>query len=445
MGTKKGKAPKAPRGHSAPVQIAYLEVENLGGIERFAIEELGPLTVLEGANGAGKSTVLAALTATLLGGAEGRGLLRVGAKSGKLTVGLTNGWTVRGRWTEKGSTVDVTDADGATVPKPREQLTTLVRGLGFAPARFLTASNAERVRMLAGLVIDPDVTARACAVLEGLGWESDDVRALVSDPTQDSTFALLEAARRQLTEARRAIGRQQKQAEGTVANLRGVAAAADATDWPQVLAERRAAVTQLRRATEAHLDRVRAQHETAIAAAREALATAEQAQAAALAAVRERSVAFIAKAEGAVREAEQGQQAAAAAAGTRAEFARAQADAKQHATHYAQHTEALQACDALTAELVAQLPGGLVIADGVLQVQHDDGAIAFDQASTGERMAAAVQVAQVMAGDFAVMCLDGLEAFDEDNLAAFADACTAAGLQGIGAKVAAGALKAVQA
>lgn len=447
MGTKK-KA-KAP---AAPVQIAYLEVENLGGIAQFAIEDLGPLTVLEGANGAGKSTVLAALTATLLGGSEGRGLLKVGAKSGKLTVGLTNGWTVRGRWNAKGSSVDVTDAEGATVRKPRERLSELVRGIQFAPARFLAATDAERVRMLAALVDDPTAAGDVLDVLQRLGWDTDDTNRMVE--RAESTFDLVDTARKELRAARQGIGRQQKQAAGTVERLRAVAA--DSVDVEALRADRGAAQeqwSQLERAQRGQLDKVDAAYRDREAALRQQIAELEK-QLGALDAERYREREAVKATAGAVLDAAKARvgeldhaiDEAQRSAGARQEFERAKAEATQLGTHYEQHTAALSELDALTAGLVSKLPGGLLIDDGQLAREiAPNEVVPFDRLSTGERMAAAVAVAQALAGGLGVMCLDGLEALDAEHLAAFGQACADAGLQGIGAKVGEGPLAAVRA
>lgn len=140
------------------MRIVELHTENFMGVEAVDVTPETDVIVVGGKNAQGKSSVLNSIIAAL-GGAKGLPdkPLRRGAENGNVRVRIARpegDLIVERTFTENGSTLKVTSADGARYPKPQQLLDALVGAVGFDPHAFIRLDankQAEQVRELVGL------------------------------------------------------------------------------------------------------------------------------------------------------------------------------------------------------------------------------------------------------------------------------------------------------
>lgn len=145
------------------MRIKSLSIHNFKRAINIEIDADRGIIVLGGKNGAGKSTVLDAITAALMGArAIPADPIRHGAESGEVTVEL-EGFTVRRTFTrnaagEIGGTLTIRTADGMKPASPQKWLDSKIGDLSCDPIAFLSLSTdkqAEKLRKITGV----DVTA----------------------------------------------------------------------------------------------------------------------------------------------------------------------------------------------------------------------------------------------------------------------------------------------
>jgi DNA repair exonuclease SbcCD ATPase subunit len=172
-------------------RLIRAEVQNVLGVRlaEVSFAPSGGLTVVGGANGAGKSSLLDAIRWAIDGvKPKGKELLRHGADKGFVQLELAGEVVeIRRGVTERGTTVRITGADGADLKKPQGVLDGLVGAFGVDPTAFLLLSDE----------------AQAKRVQEVMGVD----------------FADLDAERKRLFEARADANRRVRDAEGELRAL----------------------------------------------------------------------------------------------------------------------------------------------------------------------------------------------------------------------------------
>ncbi len=146
------------------MKIVELRAENVKRLRAVEIRPDGALQVIGGRNAQGKSSVLDAIWLALGGGKaskETRLPIRDGEK--KASVRLDLGELVVTRsWTRNGTSLKVTNADGAPIKSPQSVLDSLLAGVSFDPLAFIRLSPARQREELLDLVeLDVDFDALA--------------------------------------------------------------------------------------------------------------------------------------------------------------------------------------------------------------------------------------------------------------------------------------------
>jgi len=145
------------------MRITSLSVRDFKRIKSLKIDADKGIIVLGGKNGAGKSTVLDAITAALMGAkAIPADPIRHGAESGEVEVTL-DGFAVRRTFArnekgEIGGTLTIRTADGMKPASPQAWLNAKLGDLSCDPLAFMSATpeeQAKRLRKITGV----DVTA----------------------------------------------------------------------------------------------------------------------------------------------------------------------------------------------------------------------------------------------------------------------------------------------
>lgn len=147
------------------MKIIELQAENVKRLRAVEIRPDGTLQVIGGRNAQGKSSVLDAIWLALGGGkAAKETTLPIREGESKASVRLDLGDLVITRsWTRKGTSLKVTNAEGASYSSPQSMLDALVGRLSFDPLEFTRLSAKDQREALLGLVdlgIDLDELAR---------------------------------------------------------------------------------------------------------------------------------------------------------------------------------------------------------------------------------------------------------------------------------------------
>jgi chromosome segregation ATPase len=400
------------------LRIDSVSIENLKGIEKLDFQ-LGSLTVLSGANGTGKSSVIDAISSVFDGGHD-PGLIRLGAESGRVTLTLSNGTTIRKTINQKTSRLDITTKDGLKVTKPAAFIEKLASGFSFDPLSFLAAPPRERAAFLLEampVMFPPDEIAAATGA---------------APPSRPLNIEELGQLRLGIYEKRREVNVQAKEAEALAASLRSSLPGDDGEDWPAkvaILAALREALTKDLAAKEAAIkDEAAAQragaHAKMTAAVEEARKVFELARNAAADEYQsacseiDRLSSEMLSSESAMVSAEL--QTVAGELATAEEKRRAQdrsIDVRRQLENVGDRaaklnmeayrlTTAIEKLDALKAAALARMPiPGVEIQDGKILVNG----IELDQVNTQQQYFLAFQLASLRQGDLGFMVCDRAE------------------------------------
>lgn len=140
--------------------LKKVTVQNVKGIE-FAEFAPGVLTVLSGANGSGKTSILDAIRAVFAGGND-PGLIRMDQEMAIVELELEDGTTIRKRIKSTGGDLVVKNAEGKVVKAPASYVEGLASSFAFDPLAFLTAPAKDRSAWLAAVMpiaVGPDAIA----------------------------------------------------------------------------------------------------------------------------------------------------------------------------------------------------------------------------------------------------------------------------------------------
>jgi len=153
-------------------KITSLEINDYKKLRSVIIEPgKSSLMLIGGNNTEGKSSLLGAMSAAIGGGRElPEDPIRHGAKKASIRVVFDDGeLIVRRRFTAKGSTLEVTNADGK-VSSPQKMLDALVGKRFIDPMKFSRLSGAEQRKVLMGCV-DLDLDFDASVVAERAAYD----------------------------------------------------------------------------------------------------------------------------------------------------------------------------------------------------------------------------------------------------------------------------------
>lgn len=126
--------------------VKLIQVRNILGIESLEYKP-GKITTISGKNKAGKTSFLEAIKGILGGGHDGT-LLRNGAKEGEIVLVLDNGERLTKKITSYKSDVTLEGADGKKIKKAASYLKDIIDPVGLNPIQILTADPKSRIKML---------------------------------------------------------------------------------------------------------------------------------------------------------------------------------------------------------------------------------------------------------------------------------------------------------
>lgn len=215
------------------MRVKSVVIENIKGVERVSFQP-GALTVVRGANGSGKSSILDALRQPFAGGHD-PGLIRQGAKRGSVKLELDNGATITVKITPSGSTLEITDKEGRVVPSPKKFIDQLAPVLSVDPGRLLNP--ALKQRDIAKELLDTiQVELSPAEVTEAIGgdwWQAmyGPQKALALTACDSEPLNVLAKVHQECYERRKLANREAKETEATETQLRRSLPDGEPGDW----------------------------------------------------------------------------------------------------------------------------------------------------------------------------------------------------------------------
>lgn len=129
--------------------ITKIAAENILKFEQFELDNPSKLTLYRGANNQGKTSALKLLSLCVKGTDNPKSVIHDGAAKGNVSLGLSNGYTMRRSFTEKGTYFKLYDERGHEVPKPQEQIDRLLGEYrDFNPLAWLSMTAKDQIRVL---------------------------------------------------------------------------------------------------------------------------------------------------------------------------------------------------------------------------------------------------------------------------------------------------------
>lgn len=145
------------------MQILRLEAENFKRLRAVQIDPRGDMVLVAGRNAQGKSSVLDAISAALAGaGSCPADPIRHGEQAAQIRLDLGDVIVTR-RFTAGGSTLTLTNAEGAKFPSPQKMLDSLLGALTFDPLEFTrlrARDQFDRLKAVAKVDLDLDHLAQ---------------------------------------------------------------------------------------------------------------------------------------------------------------------------------------------------------------------------------------------------------------------------------------------
>ena len=435
--------------------VTRIEIENIKAITHAELKLAGrTLTVIRGANGTGKSSILDAIASIFEGGSD-PSLIRQGAKSGRVRIELSDGKVIEKLQTLKSATLKVLDENGEPVPSPKDFVDSLAASFAFDPLGFVRAPKKERAEFAAKHA-NLTFTGKEIGALK---MGKLDVAAVLREMVKPEATLDLDAfdkLRKSVYERRKTANGAMNELDKTVANLRRSVPAetAEGVGLEDVLVIKQGMLDKLEAAEKGDIAFIEKQVAEATAAAREtyekAVEAARVARDAELADIRKGEIEAI---EGCridrAPEREELQRAIGEAQGNLKRVGEIKAlseHLEQQKTRLAEKTaeaesldQALTALDDLKKSRFDKFPvQGVEFREGEC---YRDG-IPFDQMNQERQLVTAMEIGCLGLGELPFFIMDEAEHFDGVNFETVCKDLEASGVQVIMARVDLGPLRA---
>lgn len=128
------------------MQVAKIQIRNILGIKSLEFKP-GKITTISGKNATGKTSFLQAIKGILGGGHDGT-LLRNDTDEGEIVLVFDNGETLTKRMTMDKSSLTFEDGEGKKMKRGASYLKEIIDPVGLNPIQILTADPKTRIKML---------------------------------------------------------------------------------------------------------------------------------------------------------------------------------------------------------------------------------------------------------------------------------------------------------
>lgn len=440
------------------MRVKLIRIRNVMGIEDLEIRP-NKVTVVEGPNGSGKTSVVEAILAPFRGGHDPT-LLRKGADEGEVYFLLDDDTEIDWRITEDDYDLRVTDPKRGKISAGKTWLDSVADSVSINPVEFMRSNDRVGVLMRA-MPIQADPVDLMDA-LEDVPEDELDPEALVREVEGEHALTAISRVRKAVYDARTGVNRVAKEKRGTAQTLRD-SLPADGADPGELASEldevaeehaeakqnRSMLIMQAERTSkelvekitanrDRRLEELRAEMERVKEDAAEQIDTARQGLAEEKEDIRGTFDPQIEELAGRLSRLEEQHRQAESAAETRNRAEQAETEALAHEAKSERMTDVLSRLDALKEAALSDLPiEGAEIEDGRLVV---DG-VPYERLNTTRRAEIAVEVAERLAGELPFMVVDDLELLDSEHFRAMVERIAASPLHAIVTRVSDGAFR----
>lgn len=406
------------------MQIKQIKISNILGIDELEFSA-GNYVEVSGANGTGKTSVLEAVKAALKGGNDAT-LIRNGSDKGEIVIEFDNGMLLQKNVASK-SNLKLSAPDGSTIQKPQSQLDMLYDLLSVNPVEFLTAPKKERTRALLeslpiSLSID-EINEVMKGYASNLPIKIEGHALEIMDSLQETIYG-----------ERRELNRTVKEKGNTITQLRESLVEVD-FDTKTIDAKIKE-LEQKQEARSANRDKYKEKIEKEL---QEKIAELDRLKIEATEQARQNIELMNAKyyeaylpAQEELTSLKEKIRMVGGIEKTRELISQYENERLEIENNSNELSEALSRLEAVKLNKLQNLPiKGLEIKEGEI---YKDGVV-FDRLNTAEQIKVAVEVAKLRAGELKLVCVDGLERFDQKTYDMFKKAMQKSGLQAIVTRV----------
>lgn len=426
------------------MQVSHISISNILGLQELDIEP-GQITLIEGANGQGKTSILESIKAALKTGHDAT-LLRTGAEQGEIVLVLDNGTSITKKVTEKSSTTEIRDANGKKVARPAEALQKLVDMMSINPVDFLLAPPKDRVRvLLESMPLKADVEKLQQITGIPVTFDAGKVHALDA----------ITVVHKNVYDERTGTNRAVKEKDNTINQLRHslpdlpegietgdeteLSARKDALvkskgetfeainkRLAEMDAKDNAELATLREETQRQIDEIKAAAQVKADEIKARIADQNTRATNKKAELEKKLAEDLAPIEAQLLAIRNNRDIAAKRAQAMDTIAKMEEELTTLQDAAAKQTKALADLEDYKLKLISELPiPGLVVQDGEI---YRNG-VHFDRLNTAQQVMIAVEIAKLRAGELGIVCVDRMEMLDKNTFEMFEESARESGLQ----------------
>jgi len=206
------------------LRVTRLSIKNILGIQSLEIRPDRSITVINGENASGKTSLIQAIQSIFKGGNDGS-LLKVGADKGEIVLELNDGVKIERTVTANKSATMITHPEFGQISKPAAFLELLIDKLGTNPIDFLTAPAKMRVQLL----------------LEAMPIKLDNdlIEPIIGhkvDPLDTNALELIDRESKRFYDDRTGVNRVAKEKRATILQMKQTLPEdAEDTDWARIV------------------------------------------------------------------------------------------------------------------------------------------------------------------------------------------------------------------
>jgi hypothetical protein len=231
-------------------RISTIEYTNIGCLAKMLIKPSRGLTIIEGRNATGKTTILNGLRSLKQSGHDPN-LLTKGKEKGTIVVTLESGITITETITPWETTRKVRHPEMGIISRTREWIDSVINAVSFDPAGFLTAKPADRVQIFLE-AMPKNLTAEQLSFVQPELLKevnlNDHALTVIGSKT-DGLIGMLYSSRTEMN-------REAKKKRATIAEMEGTLPPASSDDYKKELEELTQKLRDLQATTTRRVDEV---------------------------------------------------------------------------------------------------------------------------------------------------------------------------------------------
>lgn len=447
------------------IRVHEIRIENILGIAEMEIRP-GQVTVIDGKNGSGKTSILSAIRAALGGGHDGT-LLRKGSDVGEVVLLLDDGKRIEKRITRDGSKSAISDPVHGKVSKPQTFMDSLIDKFSLNPIDFLAARTDKRVELLLESIpmklsemdviealdlcaVKHELSGHALKVIQVIAKDLYDQRTGVNRLLKDKLSTIDEMTKVLPSEASREMdySGEVETAQAAYLELQKGILECRAAIGKECAEQQRASeseysdvVRALEQERDSRIEEIRKDCETKIsnvrATSKDSLRILQQNKDASLAELQTEVDSKEQPLKDRLAEARAKLETHARATSARKHMETLRSDAGSLQNSSDDLSAAINQLDELKVALLERLPiKGLELLDGDIFL---DG-VPFDRVNEARKVQVAIEIAQLRCGRLPLIVVDGLERLDSATFQAFIDEVKKRDIQLIATRVTEGEL-----